>query len=553
MNIITTIEKSLKDYLINNFHLSNNILNLNLNLNIDANKQQFGDITTNFALILSKGLNLSPMEFAKKVQENVKNEFIDKIEVAKPGFINIFLTLDAIKHLTRELFEHEDKFFKNNSLQPQNYNIEFVSANPTGPLHVGNGRGGIIGDVLANVLSFLRNKVVKEYYINDAGSQIEKLGLSLKIRCLQQLGESIELPEDGYQGDYLIELAKQFIKDHPGLNNAAKLQEQDLVCFSIYAQDQILGNIKQTLGDYKIHFDIWFSEKELHTNGSIECALKKLNENGALYENEGAHWFKSTEFGDDKDRVVKKSTGEYTYAAADIAYMQNKLDRGFTKLIMILGQDHHGYVPRLKAIMQALGYNPENLEVILYQLVAVKESGNLIRLSKRSGRLITLEDIIKAVGADVARFFYLNKKADAHLDFDLDLALKQTDENPVYYIQYAYVRAISILNKAQEEFGIQEINQADCAYISETEKGLIKKIVSLKSLLESIAHNYQIHLLTYYVIELAQYFHAYYGSNRVIDPNNKEKTRGRLLVLVLLRRTFYLCFKLLGITAPQKM
>jgi len=553
MNVITSIEKSLKDYLINNFHLPNNILNLNLNLNIDPNKQHFGDINTNFALILSKGLNLNPIELAKKIQENVKSEFIDKIEVANPGFINIFLTLDAIKHLTLEIFEREDNFFKNNSLHPQNYNIEFVSANPTGPLHVGNGRGGIIGDVLANILTFLQNKVVKEYYINDAGSQIEKLGLSLKIRCLQQLDESIELPEDGYQGEYLIELAKQFIKDNPTLNNAGNLKEQDLGCFRIYAQDQILRNIKHTLEDYKIYFDIWFSEKELHTNGSIDCALKKLNEHDALYENEGALWFKSTEFGDDKDRVVKKSTGEYTYAAADIAYMQNKLDRGFTRLIMILGQDHHGYVPRLKAIMQALGYKPENLEVILYQLVAVKESGNLIRLSKRSGRLITLEDITKAVGADVSRFFYLNKKADAHLDFDLDLALKQTDENPVYYIQYAYVRALSILNKAQEEFGIQAISKEDGNSITETEKVLIKKIVSLKNLLESISQNYQTHLLTYYVIELAQYFHAYYGSNRVIDPANKEKTRGRLLVIALLRRTFHLCFKLLGITAPEKM
>lgn len=548
MTVITSIEKSLKDYLINNFHIPNNILNLNLNLNIDSNKQHFGDITTNFALILSKGLNLSPIELAKKVQENVKSEYIDKIEVANPGFINIFLTLDAIKHLTTELFEQENNFFKNNSLQPQNYNIEFVSANPTGPLHVGNGRGGILGDVLANILTFLQNKVVKEYYINDAGSQIEKLGLSLKIRCLQLLGESIELPEDAYQGEYLIELAKQFINSH-----GSEIQNMDLKTFSIYAQDQILRNIKQTLEDYKIHFDVWFSEKELHTDGSIERALKKLDENGSLYENEGALWFKSTEFGDDKDRVVKKSTGEYTYAAADIAYMQNKLNRGFTKLIMILGQDHHGYVSRLKAIMEALGYNPNNLEVIIYQLVAVKESGNLVRLSKRSGRLITLEDIIKTVGPDVSRFFYLNKKADAHLDFDLDLALKQTDENPVYYVQYAYVRALSILKKAQDELDIKAINTDDCNYISDTERILIKKIVSLKSLLESISQNYQTHLLTYYVIELAQYFHAYYSAIRVIDPNNKEKTRGRLLIILLLRRTFYLCFNLLGITTPQKM
>jgi len=547
MNAIASIKKSLKDYLENNFQLPNNI-ELNLNLNLDQNKQHFGDINTNFALILSKDLNITPIELAKKIQENLKNEFIEKIEVANPGFINIFLTLNAIKQLASEFFELGDTFFKDNSLQPQNYNIEFVSANPTGPLHVGNGRGGIIGDVLANVLALLHNKVVKEYYINDAGSQIEKLGNSLKIRCLQQLGESIQLPEDAYHGEYLIELAKKFIEKH-----GPEIQKLNLDTFSIYAQDQILANIRHTLEEYKIHFDVWFSEKTLHTNGSIAQILSKLKENGIVYEKDEALWFKSTEFGDDKDRVVKKTNGEYTYAAADIAYMKNKLDRGFTKLIMVLGQDHHGYIPRLKATMQALGHKSEDFEVILYQLVAVKESGNLIRLSKRSGRLITLEDIIKTVGADIARFFYLNKKADAHLDFDIDLALKQTDENPVYYVQYAYVRTLSILNKAQQEHNIKDINKIDINFITETEKILIKKIISLKALLESIAQNYQIHLLTYYVIELAQYFHAYYGAQRVIDTGNIEKTRGRLVVIVLLHRTFSLCFKLLGISAPQKM
>lgn len=548
MNVINSIEKSLKDYLINTYDFPNNILNLNLTLNLDPNKQHFGDINTNIALILSKTAKLNPMQLAEKVRDNIKNEFIEKIEIVHPGFINIFLSLNAIKQVAVELFELEENFFKNNGLQPQNYHIEFVSANPTGPLHVGNGRGGIIGDVLANVLTFLQNNVVKEYYINDAGSQIEKLGHSLKIRCLQQLGEPIEMPEDAYQGEYLIDLAKEFIHQH-----GKDIKDLDLSIFSTFAQHKILANIKKTLEDYKINFDNWFSERQLHTDGSIEKALAKLQQHGSLYENDKALWFKSTEFGDDKDRVVKKSSGEYTYAAADIAYMENKLNRGFTKLIMILGQDHHGYVSRLKAIMQALGYNPEHLDVILYQLVAVKESGALVRLSKRSGRLITLEDIIKMVGPDVARFFYLNKKADAHLDFDVDLALKRTDENPVFYIQYAYVRALSILHKAQETLSVDKPHNNDARHITETEKLLIKKIISLKQLLETIAQNYQTHLLTYYAVELAQYFHAYYNANRVIDSTNLEKTRGRLLVIMLLRRTFYLCFKLLGISAPEKM
>ncbi len=323
--------------------------------------------------------------------------------------------------------------------------------------------------------------------------------------------------------------------------------------FSSYAKELMLDNIKGTLEDYGVFFDVWFSEKTLHDSGAIEKALNKLKENGHTYESEGAVWFRSTTFGDDKDRVLKKNTGEYTYAAADVAYTENKFSRGFDKLIIILGQDHHSYLQRLKGITQALGHNPDNYDVILYQLVTLKESGAVLRMSKRAGRGITLQDVIDEVGKDVARFFYLNRKADAHLEFDIDLALKHTDENPVYYIQYAYVRTKSILEKSLDIKDLNNITEQDIELIGAQDAILIKKITHLKTLLNSIATNYQTHLLTYYCLDLAQAFHAYYSANRVIDENNIKSSRSRLLIIKIVNENLKRCFKLLGIEAPEKM
>lgn len=521
---------------------------ITVTLNTDEHKQNFGDLSSNAALILAKAVGKSPREIAQTITNSFKHSDVAKLEIAGPGFINFFLTPDALRALAAELAEQRTTFFKPEKPHAHNYSLEFVSANPTGPLHIGHGRGGIIGDVLGNILSFLGNSVTKEFYINDAGSQIEKLGKSLKIRCLQTLGGTEQLPEDAYHGEYLIELAQQCINEH-----GSNVINNDETFFGSYGKQHLLEKIKVTLASYGIHFNVWFSEKTLHESGEVEKAIALLTQTGHTYEKDGALWFTSQMFGDDKDRVLKKADGSYTYVAADVAYMLDKIERGADKLIMILGQDHHSYVVRLKGLLQALGNNPDMLDIILYQLVTVKKVGESVRLSKRAGNIVTLSDIIETVGKDVARFFYLNKKADAHLDFDIDLALKKTDENPVYYIQYAYVRTNSILQKAQEIAELSSISEADAQHITETESLLLKKIITLKDLLQSIEKNNQTHALSYYVIELAQQFHSYYSKHKVIDPNAINQSRGRLLMVSLVRSTLELCLDLLGIDKPEKM
>jgi len=549
MNIIESIKKEFNNFLKKTFSTDDQLIKkCNFDLNIDESKQAFGDINSNCAMILAKQLGCNPRQIADQIATTFKNDYIAKTEVAGPGFLNLFLTEEAFKKITAEIFNKKNDFFKPSDLgNPRRFNIEFVSANPTGPLHFGHGRGGIIGDVLGNILKFIGHEVTKEYYINDAGSQMKKLGISFKIRCQQELGVDIQLPDDAYHGQYLVELAKETVKQF-----GKEILERPDKFFQDYAKEKMLSMIKHTLHEYGIFFDTWFSEKSLHETGAVDKAFSILDKQGCLFKKDGATWFKSTEFGDDKDRVVVKSTGELTYVASDIAYMENKAERGFTNLVMVLGHDHHSYAVRLEGLRQALGLS-SSLDIILYQLVKMKESGELVRMSKRAGKMITLADIIQEVGKDVARFFYLNRKADAQLEFDLDLAMKKTEENPVYYVQYAYVRTNSILKKANFEEFLSEISDYDAKYINSSEHFLIKKIVSLKQMLQNISENFHTHLLTYYVIELANAFHRYYSKNRVIDAEKPEQSRGRLLMIYELRNTFGLCLDLLGISKPEKM
>lgn len=549
MNTIECISNQFFKHLENQFSPEPHTLHsITVTLNTDEHKQNFGDLSSNAALILSKIVGKPPREIAQSIISSFQHTNIAKLEIAGPGFINFFLTPDALHQLADELTVQRAAFFKPEKPHAHNYSLEFVSANPTGPLHIGHGRGGIIGDVLGNILQFLGNKVTKEFYINDAGSQIEKLGTSLKIRCLQALGGTQQLPEDAYHGEYITELAQQCIAEFgPTVIN------NDDAFFGDYGKKHLLEKIKTTLSSYGIHYNVWFSEKTLHESGEVEKAIAVLTQTGHTYEKDGALWFTSQMFGDDKDRVLKKADGSYTYVAADVAYMLDKIERGADKLVMVLGQDHHSYVVRLKGLLQALGNNPDMLDIILYQLVTVKKVGESVRLSKRAGNIITLSDIIDTVGKDVARFFYLNKKADAHLDFDIDLALKKTDENPVYYIQYAYVRTKSILQKSQEVAEFASITEKDAQHITETESLLLKKIMALKDLLESIEKNNQTHALSYYVVELAQQFHSYYSKHKVIDPSTVNQSRGRLLMVSLVQSTIEVCLDLLGIDKPEKM
>ena len=553
MNIIDIISKEFNQFLIDYFKITPELASkCKLELNMDPAKDSFGDLSSNCALILTKELGKNPRELATEVTNNFKSElfphsYIEKIEMAGPGFLNLFLTDTAYQELCKNIFESGQDFFKPDTITPQKYNIEFISTNPTGPIHFGHGRGGIIGDVLANILKFLGNSVTKEYYINDAGAQITKLGNSFKIRCQQQLGQTIELPEDAYHGQYLTDLAIETVKLY-----GPEILEKDDKFFQEYAKEKMLELIRKTVTDYGINFDVWFSEKTLHESGAIKRALDILDKNGYLFEQDGALWFKSTQFGDDKDRVVIKSTGEPTYLAPDIAYLENKASRGFDHIIMLLGHDHHSYAVRLEGLRQALKIKA-TLTVILFQLVKMKASGELVRMSKRAGNIVTLDDIIEVVGKDVARFFYLNRKADAQLEFDLDLASKKTEENPVYYIQYAYVRTKSIIEKSKLTPELDNITAQDAQFISTPEHLLLKKIISLKELLQNISANYQTHVLAYYTIELATAFHSYYSKNRVIDLENINNSRGRLLLIIELRDTLGLCLDILGLSKPERM
>jgi arginyl-tRNA synthetase len=548
MNPIEQIQQAFQHYLITTFNLSASEAQQHvITLNTDESKQQFGDLSLTSALVLAKKLTKNPRDIAQQISCEFSHEYSDRIEVAGPGFLNIFLSQQAYRRIAEDLATMGDAFFRSSSMPTKTFNIEFVSANPTGPLHLGHGRGGIIGDVLGMMLRFLGHTVIKEFYINDAGVQIQKLGLSFKLRCQQILGHQVILPEDAYHGEYLLELAHTAFKAH-----GSDLLHKNELFFQEYAKEHLLTDIKKTLQEYGIIFDTWFSEKTLHVGGSIEAALKLLDQRKQLYVHDQATWFKSTQYGDDKDRVVRKASGELTYVAADIAYLQNKVERGADHLIMILGHDHHSYEIRLQSVRQALHVTPP-LDIILYQLVSMKAGGQQVRMSKRAGNIVTLKDVIETVGTDVARFFYLHRKADAHLEFDLDLALKTTEENPVYYIQYAYVRINSILQKAQQEPAFAHIALTEVRDTGVEEHTLIKKIAALKELLLTMSTNYQTHLLAYYTIELANSFHRYYNQVRVLDSEHVATSRARLAMLHLLHNHFARCFDLLGISKPQKM
>ncbi len=605
-NIIEKIQESFFAHIAKTLSLDISLINATpFLLNIDPTKQEFGDLNSTIALTLAKQLKRSPISIAKEIADTYTSEYIEKIEVAGAGFLNLFFSPKAISLLAQELYTQKENFFKQiNPEKPDSdqaikrISLEFISANPTGPLHFGHGRGGIIGDVLGNIFSFLGHQVTKEFYINDAGKQIAKLGESFKIRC-QQIAQSstitpqitpqttiseitipnivapeliipdtdipdiiipdtvtpntmtpdIAIPEGGYQGEYLITMAQDFMDNH---NGAERLSYEPDSFFQEYAKEKLLKAIKETLDNYGITFDVWFSEKTLHQSGAITNALDFLAKHGTLYEKEGALWFASTQFGDDKDRVVRKTTGELTYVAADIAYMIDKKERGYTQLIMTLGHDHHGYVERLQGIKRALEI-PTPLDIILYQLVKIKENGQQVRLSKRAGNIITLDDVIKTVGKDVARFFYLNRKADAQLEFDLELALKKSDENPVYYVQYALVRTGSILQKAKTSTVFENIGAQDAEHLGNQEILLLKKIAFFKELLTSISTTFQTHQLAYYVHELAQLFSSYYAKHKIIDLNQISQSRARLLLVLLMQNTLRINLELLGISRPERM
>ncbi|WP_456396439.1 arginine--tRNA ligase [Desulfurobacterium sp.] len=511
-------------------------------------RKDFGDVATNAAFVLAKVFKKPPIEIAKSIAERLSEEKeFSKVEVAGSGFINFFLSPKFYEELLRRIVETD--FYVSNIGKGEKVLVEYVSANPTGPLHVGHGRGAVVGDVLSRVMSLTGYNVDREFYINDAGRQIKLLGLSIYYRIQELAGRNLTLPDDAYRGEYIVEIAKELMLMYPEIIDME--EEKAIELAAEFGKKILLEEIRKTLKRLKVEFDSWFSEKNLYNEGKVEKVLQFLKEKELVYEKDGALWLKTSQFGDDKDRVVKRSTGEYTYFASDIAYHYDKILRGYDKGIDIWGADHHGYIPRVKAAIEALGKPGDWLEVVLIQLVKLFRHGEEVKMSKRAGNFVTLDWLIEEVGVDAVRFFFLTKRHDTPLDFDIDLALSEKSENPVYYVQYAHARISSILDKAKEE-GIEPSTE-HLGLLGEEEFELILKCYGLKSTLESVARKREPHLLPYYLIELASAFHKYYNKNRVVDTDNLELSSARLYLVSGVKKTIRSGLNILNVNAPGRM
>jgi arginyl-tRNA synthetase len=518
-----------------------------------------GEFTCNIAMQLSRILKKNPVEIADAIVKSIETSLkshplgskIKKVEVKKPGFINFYFSNEAFYDILYRVFEEGPRFGFSDFGKAKKTLVEFVSANPTGPLTVAHGRQAAVGDSLVNILNAAGYKASREYYINDEGNQINILGRSIKARSQEILGETITFPEDGYQGEYIRDMARTFL-DQQKIKTSDELKKLDDGDFRRFGVEYLMAMIRQDLADFGVSFDIWTSQAKVATNDQIEKVLGSLKDKGFIYENEGAKWFKSTDFGDDKDRVVQKSDGAYTYLTPDIVYHKNKFERGFDWIIDFLGPDHHGYIPRIKAAAGALGRNPSDIHVEIIQLATIYRDGKPVSMSTRRGEFITLREVIDEVGKDAGRFFFLMRQTSAHLDFDLELAKKAAPENPVYYIQYAHARINSIIRKAKEEAELKP-QHAGLKLLGEAEEiELIRKLSHLSDTLVVCSKQTDPFSLVRYLQELAAAFHKFYDRHRVIDEN-KALSAERLALIDATRIVIANGLKLLGINAPEKM
>jgi arginyl-tRNA synthetase len=499
-------------------------------------KAGFGDYSTNAAMLLSKALKAPPREIAERLgavlQERLGDR-VERVEVAGPGFLNVFLADAWYVAAATHVLEAGDDWGAGTPTERERVNLEFVSANPTGPMTAASARHGAYGDSLARLLEFAGHEVSREYYFNDAGAQLLRLGESIRARAR---GEA--LPEDGYQGDYVAELAVE-------IDNAAERDPEDL---AFEGGRLMIERIKATMERYRVHFDVWFSERSLH-DGAIEEALKRVEAAGRSYRSEGALWLRTTDYGDSQDQVIVRSNGIPTYFAADIAYLENKLERGFNRLILPLGSDHHGYIARMKAAMAASGADPDRIEIPLLQFVHLVEGGERASMSKRRGDFITLDDLLDEIGVDATRFFMLQRSHDSTIDLDLHLARQESAENPVYYVQYAHARIASVLRKAGREpempTGALELHPA--------ERELIKKLLAFPSEAAEAAERRTPHRIATYALELAQTFTAFYRDCKVVGVEPEQLESFRLGLCVATRRTVARALDLLGVSAPESM
>ncbi len=514
-------------------------------------QKEFGDFATNFAMQAAKALHCSPRVLAQALVDNLSAPYVERTEIAGPGFINFYLKQDWLYKLLEKIIKAGDSYGNLQQENPEKIQLEYVSANPTGPLHVGHGRGAAVGSALANLMLAAGYNVEREYYINDAGNQIDNLAASVNARYLALFAVNCEFPENGYHGTDIIDTAVR-IKTKYG-DKFVKMEEAErLAQFKILAKEEKLAALKEDLKAFNCEFDVWFSEQTLHDANCIKEVCDYLLGTGDMYEKDGALWLKSSAYGDDKDRVVIRDNGVPTYLAADIAYHRNKFQRGFDRVINLWGADHHGYIARMKAAVGALGYKPEQLEVLILQMVSLYRDGELVKMSKRTGKSVTLNELVEEVGTDAARYFFIMRSIDSQLDFDLTLATEHSSDNPVYYVQYANARICSIMHQMSEE-GIEIDLTAPLNSLTEAvEIDLIKKLGEYEELIASSARERAPHRIAHYAYDLAGMFHSFYNQCRVLGVN-KDVQQARLLLIQAVGHTLKHSLSILGVSAPEHM
>ncbi|ANC79020.1 arginine--tRNA ligase [Fictibacillus phosphorivorans] len=513
-----------------------------------------GDFATNMAMQLARVAKKAPRMIADDLVAHFDKSkaSIAKVEIAGPGFINFYMDNSYLTELVPTVLKAGKDYGRTEHGGGKKVQVEFVSANPTGTLHLGHARGAAVGDTICNILDYAGYNVSREFYINDAGNQINNLATSIEARYFQALGKDKEMPEDGYHGADIIEFGKDLAEEY-GDSWLDKEESERVSFFREYGLKRELEKLKADLAEFRVDFDVWFSETSLYQNGKIDAALEKLKAKGVVYEEEGATWFRTTDYDDDKNRVLIKNDGSYTYLTPDIAYHNDKFERGFEKLINIWGADHHGYIPRMKAAIQALGYDKEQLDVMIIQLVSLFQNGEKVRMSKRTGKAVTLRELMEEVGIDATRYFFAMRSNDTHLDFDMDLAVSKSNENPVFYVQYAHARVCSMLRQG-EEMGLSYEGDLDLKQIdSEKEFELLKKIGEFPAVINEAAEKLLTHRVTNYVFELASALHSFYNAERVLDPENKTKSQARYALMKATQVTIENALNIIGVEAPERM
>lgn len=518
--------------------------------------EQHGDIATNVAMVMPREKGENPRALAESIKAELAPVCpeLERIDIAGPGFINFTFTDAFWQSVALDALTQGRDFGRVNVGQGRRVQVEYVSANPTGPLHIGHGRGAAIGDSLTRVLRFTGHEVETEYYLNDAGRQMRLLGLAVWVRYQQACGRQVEFPEDCYRGDYIKDISARLRAEHgEALLDLPEAEAIDL-CYERGMRD-ILDGIRADLAAFRVEHQHWFSEKSLVDAGQVEATLDRLLREGLAYEKDGALWFRSTDYGDDKNRVLRKSDGLLTYFASDIAYHDNKIARGFDLMVDIWGADHHGYVPRMKAAMEALGRDRESLQVILVQLVNLIQGGEQVAMSTRAGKFETLADVCAEVGADAARFIFLSRKSDSHLDFDLDAVKRQSMDNPVYYVQYAHARIRSLLRKAEEqnvELPEPSAARMECLDTAE-DKALLKSLDGFADAVELAARTLSPHHISFYLMDLAGLLHRYYTVHHILSVDDRALLQARLLLFSAVAEAIGRGLDLLGVTAPDRM